>query len=268
MSMAARNKSGDAVLAVFAHPDDEVLCCAGTLALCAARGSVTLVCATRGEHGPIADASLATRENLAAVRENELRASCAALGVQDIRILGLPDSGVAWAGYDGATLNRLVAIVRELRPRALITFGPDGLYGHSDHVAIGELAMEARHAAADSRFSSDGSGRPSYRIPRAYFPVLSADFVASLLAELKQRGTRADMWSLQPSAFQVLESEITARVDVSSVLDRKQRAVHCHRTQLEADNAWGLVTGDLAERFWATEFFRCADGLSGDPLSD
>jgi N-acetyl-1-D-myo-inositol-2-amino-2-deoxy-alpha-D-glucopyranoside deacetylase len=264
--MLPRDETSAAVLAVFAHPDDEVLCGAGTLALCAARGPVTLVCATRGEHGPIAEASLATRENLPVIRERELRASCAALGVHDVRILGLPDAGVAWAGYDGATLNQLVAIVRELRPRALITFGPDGLYGHSDHVAIGELAMEARHAAADPQYSSDGSGRASHRIPRAYFPVLSADFVTSLLAALSERGLRANMWSLQPAAFEVQESAITARVDVSSVLERKQRAIQCHRTQLEPDNAWGLVTGELATRFFGTEYFRCADGLAGDPL--
>src|SRR5262245_46661608 len=96
------------VLAVFAHPDDEVLCGAGTLALCAARGvHVHLVCATRGELGPIASPELATHETLAAVREGELRASCAALGIGEPVFLDLPDAGVDWAAEDAGTVRRL-----------------------------------------------------------------------------------------------------------------------------------------------------------------
>ena len=74
---------------------------AGTLALLAARGHpVHVVCATRGEHGPISDPALATRETLSAVREQELRASCAALGVGAPRFLDLPDAGVDWAAVE------------------------------------------------------------------------------------------------------------------------------------------------------------------------
>jgi LmbE family N-acetylglucosaminyl deacetylase len=94
------------VLAVFAHPDDEILCGAGTLALCAAAGAhVTLVCATRGELGPIASPELATHETLAQVRERELRASCKQLGIEDVRFLGLPDAGVSWAAEEAGTVR-------------------------------------------------------------------------------------------------------------------------------------------------------------------
>src|SRR5262249_5434980 len=140
--------SGEAVLAVIAHPDDEILCGAGTLALCAARGrELHLVCATRGEYGPIADPALATRETLAAVRERELRASCAELGVHELHLLDLPDAGVNWAAEERGSVHVLVGLIRRLKPGLLITFGPDGVYGHGDHVAVHELCCEARKLA-------------------------------------------------------------------------------------------------------------------------
>lgn len=289
------------VLAVFAHPDDEILCGAGTLALCNAQGRpVTLVCMTRGELGPIADATLATRETLADVREAELRASCAALGIAALRVLELPDAGVVWAAESRGTLNELVELIRALRPTVLITFGPDGLYGHSDHVAVGELMSAARKAAADPGFrrapsivaardaigagvataqassvSSEAPGAPQslreepapFWIPRVFYPVITAEYIADLLLQLSAAGHPAQLWSLGPQHFHVPKAAITASVDVSSVLERKLRALRSHRTQLESDNALALLDGELAERFLSLEHFRCADGLPGDPLS-
>jgi N-acetyl-1-D-myo-inositol-2-amino-2-deoxy-alpha-D-glucopyranoside deacetylase len=258
------------VLAVFAHPDDEVLCGAGSLALCAARGRpVTLVCATRGELGPIADPGLATRATLASVRERELQASCAALGVSDLRWLDLPDASVAWTGAERGTLGLLVQWIRTLRPRVLITFGADGLYGHSDHVAIGELTTEARRLAADPSFCPEqlSDTCPAFHVPRLFYPVISAQFVGELLGALAAIGRPAQFWSLQPTAFHGSSSAISASVDVTSVLDQKRIALHSHRTQLEADNALCLLTPELEKNFLGVEHFSCADGLPGDPVS-
>jgi N-acetyl-1-D-myo-inositol-2-amino-2-deoxy-alpha-D-glucopyranoside deacetylase len=259
----------DPVLAVFAHPDDEVLCGAGTLALCGARGRpVTLVCLTRGELGPIADAQLASRDTLAVVREGELRASCDALGIEQLRLLDLPDAGVSWAAPERGTLSTLVALIRSLRPRVLITFGPDGLYGHSDHVAVGELMGSARRAAADPMFCPEQlteTCRPFW-IPRLFYPVITAEYVVDLITQLSAAGHAAQLWALRPEDFHVPASAITASVDVASVLSLKLRALRSHRTQLAADNALRLLDGELALRFLGTEHFRCADGLPGDPL--
>jgi N-acetyl-1-D-myo-inositol-2-amino-2-deoxy-alpha-D-glucopyranoside deacetylase len=258
------------VLAVFAHPDDEVLCGAGTLALCAARGRpVTLVCATRGELGPIADPSLATRDTLARVRERELQASCAALGVSDLRWLDLPDASVAWTGEERGTLGVLVQLIRTLRPRVLITFGSDGLYGHSDHVAIGELATEARRLAADPNVCPEqlSGACQVFHVPRLFYPVITAQFVVDLLDALAAIGRRAQFWSVRPADFHASSSAISASVDVTSVLEPKRAALHSHRTQLEADNALRLLTPELEARFLGVEHFSCADGLPGDPVS-
>jgi LmbE family N-acetylglucosaminyl deacetylase len=261
------SQSADRVLCVVAHPDDEVLCGAGTLALCAARGRpVTLVCATRGELGPIADASLATRETLASVRERELRASCAALGVDDLRWLDLSDAGVAWTAAERGTLSVLVRLIRTLRPRVLITFGADGLYGHLDHVAVGELATDARRLAADPGYRAEQltDDCRAFHVPRLFYPVITAQYVAELLSALAEP---AQLWSLRPEDFHVPASAISASVDVSSVLAQKLRALHSHRTQLAADNALRLLTPELAVRFLGVEHYCCADGLPGDPVS-
>ena len=257
------------LLAVFAHPDDEILCGAGCLALAARTGrQVTLVCATRGELGPIASPELATHETLAVVREGELRASAQALGIRDVRFLDLPDAGVDWAAPDAGTLAALVRIIRQGRPRAILTFGPDGLYGHSDHVAIGELTARARQLAADATAFPEqrAEGLAAFGAARLFFPVLTGAAIAQLLAGARAAGVPASLWGLGPEHFHVQASEITVRVDVSAVLDQKLAALRCHRTQLEPNNVLAHLTPALAHQFFATESFRCAEGRPGSPV--
>jgi LmbE family N-acetylglucosaminyl deacetylase len=264
-SRAGQHRHPRHVLAVFAHPDDEILCGAGTLAMCVARGAhVTLVCATRGELGPIASPELATHETLPSVRERELRASCAKLGIEDVRFLGLPDAGVSWAAEEAGTVSNLVVLIRELKPRVIVTFGQDGLYGHFDHEAIGELTTRARVVAADPHAIPDaGQG---YGAAKLFYPVITASMVAKLLAGAKRAGIPDSLWKLQPAAFTGEPSSITTHVDVSSVLARKLEALRCHRTQLEADNVLSHLTPELAQEFFGTEYFKCVDGGAQSPL--
>ena len=80
------------MLAVFAHPDDEVFCAGGTMALHAARGAeVMVVSATQGEAGQIRDAQVATRRTLGDVRAQELQLACERLGVHHAVCLNYGD---------------------------------------------------------------------------------------------------------------------------------------------------------------------------------
>ena len=84
------------LLAVVAHPDDETFGCGGTLAKYSGDGvQVSLVCATRGEAGEISHPDLATKSDLGAVREGELRAASSILGIHDLTVLDYRDSGMA-----------------------------------------------------------------------------------------------------------------------------------------------------------------------------
>jgi LmbE family N-acetylglucosaminyl deacetylase len=136
------------LLGVFAHPDDEVFCVGGTLAQWAEAGCETmLISATRGEAGQIQDARVASRDTLGAVREQELRAACARLGVRHIECLDYGDGALAEA--DEATLAGHVATsIRDFQPDVVVTFGPDGGYGHPDHIAISRATTRARQLVA------------------------------------------------------------------------------------------------------------------------
>jgi len=127
------------LLVVLAHPDDESFPMGGTLAKYAAQGArVELVCATRGEAGIPGK----TPVEAAQTRERELRAAANVLGLAGVRFLGYQDGQLAAANPDYA-LTQLVTLMWEIRPDVVITFGPDGISGHPDHVAIHRFTTQA-----------------------------------------------------------------------------------------------------------------------------
>ena len=151
------------LLAVLAHPDDESLGVGGTLAKYAAEGiDVFLLTATRGDagrfrgHRPGAPGHPGA-EALGAIREAELRAAATVLGVREVALLDYGDSLL-----DRAHPREIVAAIashlRHVRPDVVVTFGPDGAYGHPDHVAISQSTTAAIVAAADPAFAHDGVG--------------------------------------------------------------------------------------------------------------
>jgi LmbE family N-acetylglucosaminyl deacetylase len=130
------------LLGVFAHPDDEVFCAGGTMARAARAGAeIMIVSATRGEQGQIRDPAAATRRTLGTVREHELSAAAAELGVQRVQVLPYPDGTLQ---HHRSSLGTAVdGIMRRFDPDTVITFDADGGYGHPDHVAISELTTQA-----------------------------------------------------------------------------------------------------------------------------
>jgi LmbE family N-acetylglucosaminyl deacetylase len=150
MSTRANTTPPPRILGVFAHPDDESFCAGGTLAKYAAAGAeIMVVSATRGDAGQIRDARAATRRTLGLVRERELRLACEQLGVQHAACLDYGDGTLKDVAPQ--TLARDVTrIVREFRPDTVITFGPDGGYGHPDHIAIGAATTTACALAGDA----------------------------------------------------------------------------------------------------------------------
>lgn len=124
------------LLGVFAHPDDEVFCVGGTLAQWTEAGNEALiVSATRGEAGQIQDAHAATRQTLGGVREQELRAGCAALGVEQVECLDYRDGALAEV-EPGRLAADVASYIRTYQPDIVVTFGLDGGSGHPDHIAI------------------------------------------------------------------------------------------------------------------------------------
>jgi LmbE family N-acetylglucosaminyl deacetylase len=137
------------LLGVFAHPDDEVFCAGGTFAKYASQGfEVMVVSATPGDAGQIRDANIATRRTLGKVRAAELGQSCRCLGVHHAVCLDYGDGTLKDLDIH-ILVEHVVRIIREFRPQAVITFGPDGAYGHPDHIVIGEATTTACTLAGD-----------------------------------------------------------------------------------------------------------------------
>lgn len=218
-------KNEQALLAVFAHPDDETFRPGGTLALLARQGvRVAVLTATRGQAGAVGDPPLCTPDELPGVRERELRCACAALGLAPPRLLNYRDGQVVEAD-PGELVARILTVVAAVRPQVLLTFGPDGLSGHPDHIAVGRAAAEA-------------FGR--------------AETIAALytVAVPRRVAAQLDLRELRP----VADDAIALTVDVAPVWAAKQAALRCHATQWST-SPMRRAPADRQRLFLGTEYF-------------
>ena len=186
------------ILGVFAHPDDEVFCAGGTMAKAVEQGAeAMIVSATRGEAGQIRDSAVASRRTLGRVREAELRIACQRLGVQHVRTFDYIDGTLSTLGA-GVLEHDVGAVLDEFRPDVVVTFGPDGLYGHPDHVAIG--------AATTTAFLARGAGR-LYHSHFSRSRLLLVDRLADWLVALRERFTAPAEFA---RAFSIFSQETTS----------------------------------------------------------
>lgn len=234
------------LLAVLAHPDDESFAIGGTLARYAAAGvHVGLVTATRGEaSGRGSDPVL-----MGAAREQELRRAVRTLGVRTLRCLGYRDGHLART--DRAMLvSRLVAILRELRPQVLITFGPDGISGHPDHVALGEATTEAFRLAGQAAYTTG----PARADLKPHHPLRLFHIAPS----------PATRECCRKGGEQFSPTGLTA-VDIRSFRAIKVQAMQCHASQ---DQPFPGVPGAEAGRLHDREYFRLAWPIMTAPPAD
>ena len=180
------------LLGVFAHPDDEVFCAGGTIARVAEAGAeVMIVSATRGEQGQIRDPAAATRRSLGTVRESELRAAAAELGVQRVQVLAYPDGTLP--RHRSSLGAEIAGIMRQFDPDTVITFGADGGYGHPDHVAISGLTTAAFRAQVRDHDRGE-------RLYHAVFPPRRTCMAEELAHWIAGSGQRA----ADPAALQAI----------------------------------------------------------------
>lgn len=167
----AGSGGGCRLLGIFAHPDDETFCAGGTFARYAEQGAeIMVVSATRGQAGQIRDAAVGDRRTIAAVREAELRLACERLGITNVRCLNYVDGALADAGFS-AFVDEVAEVICEFRPDVVVTFGPDGGYGHPDHVTISAVTTAACQRAADSGLRTRTVTQPLPRTPRLYYRI-------------------------------------------------------------------------------------------------
>jgi LmbE family N-acetylglucosaminyl deacetylase len=205
------------ILAVFAHPDDETLI-GPLLARYGRKGvRVQLVIVTEGEKGVATHAGIPAGPDLAKARSEEARCSCRALGIEPPILLGFKDGELGrisrppWE-HLGQVERELSVLFARLRPDVVITFGPEGAYGHPDHRLVGAVVTQLVQAGVD--------GAP----PILLYPGVPKD-------RLPKSGAWGELpWSPTDRRF------LTVRVPYNDAdLEATRAAVACHKTQFRAD---------------------------------
>jgi LmbE family N-acetylglucosaminyl deacetylase len=131
---------------VWAHPDDEAFLSAGVMTVAASQGQrVVCVTATRGENG-FPDDDARSPDERAALRVAELEACLAVLGIDDHRWLDYPDGGCHEVD-ERAPVQILAEIIDDVAPDTVLTFPPDGMTGHLDHITVSRWTTRAVAAA-------------------------------------------------------------------------------------------------------------------------
>jgi N-acetyl-1-D-myo-inositol-2-amino-2-deoxy-alpha-D-glucopyranoside deacetylase len=282
------------LVVVHAHPDDETLWTGGAIARYAAAGvAVTVVTCTLGEQGEVITDELRGlaadgADQLGGYRVAELRAACALLGVSDQRFLGgigrWRDSGmVAQPGarasapanlhpqaFAGGVLDEqvaaLVEVLEQVRPQVVVSYGPDGGYGHPDHVRAHQVTMAA-----------------APRIPeviRVFWAVRPVSAVADGIAALREMPSlpfplpSVDPWvdSAADGLPGVPDAEVTTSLDVSAHRETVLAAMRAHATQIRVwtagSHAAFALSDGAARPVSDTEFFTLVRGPAGGSHDD
>ncbi|MEV4683459.1 N-acetyl-1-D-myo-inositol-2-amino-2-deoxy-alpha-D-glucopyranoside deacetylase [Streptomyces kurssanovii] len=271
------------LLLVHAHPDDESINNGATMALYAATGAqVTLVTCTLGEEGEVIPDDLAhlapdREDRLGPYRAGELAAAMKELGVTDHRFLGgqgcFRDSGMMgleqnhregafWSADVDEAAAHLVEVVRSVRPQVLVTYDPDGGYGHPDHIQTHRVAMRAAALAAEPGFRPD-LGDP-HSIAKIYWNRVPRSVAEEGFARLRAAGAdfpgAADIGDV-PGV--VDDAEITTEIDGTAYADRKAAAMRAHATQIVVDGPFFALSNELGQPLFTTEYYQLVAGESG-----
>ncbi len=194
------------LLAIFAHPDDESFGPAGTLAKYAADGhTVGLVTLTRGEAGSLGISKQLGPGLLTEKRSQELRCAARILGVSYLHMHQLPDKKLSELP-DETGMEIIENEIEQFSPGVLITFHEEGITGHPDHKTVSRWVLE----------TVDKMINP---------PVL---FWYGITAQQAAHAKNRMMFPLNAQ-------DITHKIDVLKVLQKKIAAIHCHETQ---DELW------------------------------
>ncbi|AYF31764.1 N-acetyl-1-D-myo-inositol-2-amino-2-deoxy-alpha-D-glucopyranoside deacetylase [Micromonospora tulbaghiae] len=264
------------LLLVHAHPDDESIGTGATMAHYAATGAhVTLVTCTLGEEGEIhvpalAQLCAAEADQLGGYRIGELAAACAALGVTDHRFLGgagrYRDSGMMglttnehprafWQADLDVAAGYLVEVIREVRPQVLVTYDPDGFYGHPDHIQAHRVAMRAVELAAAEGVAP----------AKVYWTAMPRSVLDAGLETFTESSDNpfAGIESADELPFGTPDAEIAARIDGTDQHAAKEAAMRAHATQIPANSWLYSIAGNFGGEFMGVEYFTLAVGEKG-----
>ena len=225
------------IVSFHAHPDDESIGTAGTLARAAEAGHrVVIVFATRGELGEPVPGVLRDGEQLSLRRSAECYAAGRELGAQRIEFLGYTDSGMMgeptndapycfWRAPVEHAARRLAVILDEEEPDVLTVYDDNGAYGHPDHIQVHRVGMRAAELSA---------------VPVVAQSTINREWLAQGMRRLVDAGQvdPAVVTMPEPDSddWGKPEAEITHKVEVVDVAARKRAAMRAHASQMGPDH--------------------------------
>lgn len=259
------------LMAVHAHPDDEVIMTGGVLARAVSEGiRARVVTCTGGELGEVVGAGMDADDvfpRLGEVRLEELREALSILGTDGPQMLGYRDSGMIgtdgnddprsfWQANFDEAVGRLVAQIRSFRPSVLVGYDAFGGYGHPDHVQAHRIMLVASEAATMPLLYPDAG--PAWHVPKVYFASLPKSRIFLISQIMAAQGMASPFPPAdRPEDVQMgtHDHEITTVVDVGRWLDQKMRALRAHYSQLAPDSFFLNVPEELQEQAFGTEWF-------------
>ncbi len=251
------------LMAVLAHPDDESMGFGGALAKYAAEGvDVAVVTATPGDAGRFRGHAPGSpdhpgAEALAEIRRGELRAAADVLGVGEVRLLDYHDQQLDRA-EPAEAVSAIASHLRRVRPDVVLTFGPDGTYGHPDHVAISQFTTAAVVAAAGCA----AGGEAPHAVAKLYYlawpPAQWTAFKAAfgtLAPVVDGQARQAGPWP---------DWAITTTIDTRACWPTVWRAISCHGSQVAAYHSLRDLPDDQHEALWGWQsFYRVFSAVNG-----
>ncbi|MFF6786010.1 N-acetyl-1-D-myo-inositol-2-amino-2-deoxy-alpha-D-glucopyranoside deacetylase [Streptomyces sp. NPDC012510] len=279
------SRSARRLLLVHAHPDDESINNGATMAKYAAEGArVTLVTCTLGEEGEVIPPQLAhlapdRDDELGPYRVGELAEAMKELGVTDHRFLGGPGryrdsgmmgaeqnerSGAFWSADLDEAAAHLVRVVREARPQVLVTYDPDGGYGHPDHIRAHRVAMRAADLSAEPDFRPE-LGEP-WEIAKVYWNRVPRGVLLEAFGRLHRDLAEPGRLPFRRAAAVtdvpgvVDDHVVTTEIDGTGFAAAKVAAMRAHATQIEVAEPYFALSNQLAQPLLTTEYYELVRG--------
>jgi LmbE family N-acetylglucosaminyl deacetylase len=221
-----------------------------------------LVCASRGERGWFGpEEQHPGQEALGRLREQELENAVRELGMKEVYFLDYIDGEVDKAEPAGA-IQKIATHIRRIVPQVVVTFPPDGNYGHPDHIAVGQFTSAAIVCAADASYQDRENIAP-HRVSKLYYMVDSEDFI-NLIAPFV-----GDMTF--PVGDQIRgevpwkDWMITTRIEMAAHCHAAWRAIQCHKSQLPALGRLAEMHEDAGKAVLAMQgtFYRAFSLVNG-----
>ena len=254
------------LMAVLAHPDDESLGFGGTLAKYASEGvDVSVVTATRGDAGryrghPPGHEAHPGAQALAAIREGELRAAAAVLGVRELLLLDYHDQQLDSAPPQDV-IDGIARHIRRIRPDVVLTFGPEGAYGHPDHIAVSQFATAAIVTAAGHTHERD-PGSPPHVVSKLYYLAWPAPAWAAFESAFRRLISTVDGQERQATPWP--EWALTTVIDTRAFWPRVWEAISCHLSQVTAYERLRDLSPEHHEALWGWQsFYRVFSTVNG-----